>query len=278
MPRGHDLKTSAGIRMSPLIRHQGRSDGPEGRESRFGPSTAFIVTAEDMAELASEHPDQAKVEIVQKLHATCASRVFGFLRKSVSPDIADDLTQETFLKLLQVKNLERKSISISYLFRIAQNLLRRRFNVSKRRREIMEKVALFETPVHEHSSTGPVGIEGAMLDEALESLTQNEQETIRLIICDGLSYSQAAGVLNVPVSTINNWKHRALHKLRGTIDAADSQRTGQHSRPSHARSDRTRSSREHATGSQGAPGAREQAGAASEVRSETGTSRIRFAG
>ncbi|MBB47322.1 MAG: hypothetical protein CMJ33_01965, partial [Phycisphaerae bacterium] len=64
--------------MSPLIRHQGRSEGPEGRESRFGPSTAFIVTAEDMAELASEHPDQAKLEIVQRLHATCASRVLIF--------------------------------------------------------------------------------------------------------------------------------------------------------------------------------------------------------
>ena len=278
MPPGHDLKTHAGVRTSSLIRVLGRSEGPEGRASRFGPSTAFIVNAEDMAQLASEHPDRAKLEIVQTLHATCASRVFGFPRKSVSADIADDLTQETFLKLLQVRNLERKSISISYLFRIAQNLLRRRFNVSKRRREIMEKVAQFEIPVHEKSSTGPVGIESAMLDEALGSLTQNEQETIRLIICDGLSYSQAAGVLNVPVSTINNWKHRALHKLRGTIDAADSQETERHGRHSHACTDRTRGAGKQAPGSQGAPGDRGQAGPTPEVRSQTGTSRIRFAG
>ena len=101
----------------------------------------FIVTPESTAGSTSKDPVQARLEIVQKLHSTCASRVYGFLRKSVSPDIADDLTQETFLKLLQVRNLERKSISISYLFRIAQNLLRRRFNVTKRRREVMEKIA-----------------------------------------------------------------------------------------------------------------------------------------
>jgi RNA polymerase sigma-70 factor (ECF subfamily) len=228
--------------------------------------------------LAERDPEKARLEIVLKLHKTCSSRVYGFLRKSVPPDIADDLTQETFLKLLQVKNLERKSISISYLFRIAQNLLRRRFNVSKRRREIMEKVAQFDRPVHEKTSSGPVGIEALMLDEALESLTLHEQETIRLIICDGLSYTQAARVLDVPVSTINNWKHRALHKLRGIIDAADSQRTESTTSSSMRRPDHARSDREQTSCSQKTPGHHGQARSSSPSRSEADKSEIRFAG
>ena len=278
MTRGHDLKTVASVSPSPLITVLGPSERPGSRMTGFGASTAFIVNAEDMAGLAADDPDRARLEIVQTLHATCASRVFGFLRKSVSPDIADDLTQETFLKLLQVKNLERKSISISYLFRIAQNLLRRRFNVTKRRREVMEKVAQFETPVLEKSLTGPIAVESTLLDEALECLTQNEQETIRLIICDGLSYSQAARVLNVPVSTINNWKHRALHKLKGTIDAADSQQPRPQGRKSHSSSDRTRGAGEQVTCSQQASGDCEQTGVPPESRSGARISRIRFAG
>ncbi len=218
MSPGHELRSDVRSKIDVVV----RETDLDGTEERSGSSTTFIITAENMAELAARDPEKARLEIVLKLHKTCSARVYGFLRKSVSSDIADDLTQETFLKLLQVKNIERKSISISYLFRIAQNLLRRRFNVMKRRREIMEKIARSETPAQERRRPEPVGIEAMMLDSALEGLDLHEQETIRLIICDGLSYTQAARALDVPVSTINNWKHRALQKLRGTIDATDS--------------------------------------------------------
>jgi RNA polymerase sigma factor (sigma-70 family) len=58
------------------------------------------------------------------------------------------------------------------------------------------------------------------LHRAMEVLTENEQAAIRLIICRGLSYDQAARSLGVSVSTINNWKHRGVKKLRRVIDEA----------------------------------------------------------
>ena len=278
MSHGRDFKTTPSTHANSLIDIVDLSKPSHAGKGRFGPSTEFIVTPENMGGAGCENPDLARFEIVQKLHATCASRVYGFLRKSVSADIADDLTQETFLKLLQVKNLERKSISISYLFRIAQNLLRRRFNVSKRRREILEKVARFDRPLHEKTLSGPVGIEAFMLDEALESLTAHEQETIRLIICDGLSYTQAARVLGVPVSTINNWKHRALHKLKGTIDAADSQDSDSPEASSKRLPDHARSGREQASRAPETSDHHGQARGNPQGRSEARKSGIRFAG
>jgi len=276
MPQGHDLKTSSSARSTPLIDVFDRTKPSDHAGARFDRSTDFIVTPEDMDGPGSKDPAQARLEIVQKLHSTCASRVYGFLRKSVAPDIADDLTQETFLKLLQVKNLERKSISISYLFRIAQNLLRRRFNVTKRRREIREKMARFETSAHQTGSSEPVVIEASMLDAALEILTDHEQATIRLIICDGLSYTQAARVLNVPVSTINNWKHRALHKLKGTIDAADFHEKTPTDHSVHLSTDLEGSRRKQASSSPEAPGIHDEA--SKESGSRTGRTSIRFAG
>ena len=278
MPQGHDLKTSSSSQPTSIIDVLDRTK-PSGRTGdRFGPSKEFIVTPESMMASVSKDPVQARLEIVQKLHSTCASRVYGFLRKSVSPDVADDLTQETFLKLLQVQNLERKSISISYLFRIAQNLLRRRFNVTKRRREVMEKIARFETPAHEKRLPGPVAIEASMLGEALESLTVHEQETVRLIICEGLSYTQAACVLDVPVSTINNWKHRALNKLKGTIDAADFQQSPFSDQPVRLPKNQEGSQREQASRPQEAPGRDGEASRRPAKGSGSGRTSIRFAG
>jgi DNA-directed RNA polymerase specialized sigma24 family protein len=49
-------------------------------------------------------------------------------------------------------------------------------------------------------------------------LTPSEQSAIRLIVCEGLDYQAAARSLGVPVSTINNWKHRALAKLKQIIE------------------------------------------------------------
>ena len=282
MPRGHESRSHRSPQPSAhsttRIEFIPKESISGGGGEQLGPTTTFIVTAENMAELAARDPEKARLEIVLKLHKTCSSRVYGFLRKSVPPDIADDLTQETFLKLLQVKNIETKSISISYLFRIAQNLLRRRFNVTKRRREIMEKVARQEAPARKNRSSEPMGLESMMLDEALEGLDVHEQETIRLIICDGLSYTQAARALDVPVSTINNWKHRALRKLRGTIDAADSQDAKQAFFSTQRRRDHGGSRSQQETRSQTPSGHLEQVSRSRPGSSKRGKDQVRVAG
>ena len=68
-------------------------------------------------------------------------RVYGFLRKSTTPDVAEDLAQEVFLRLLQHPELDRLTISISYLLKIAHNLLRRRYARASRLRELLEERA-----------------------------------------------------------------------------------------------------------------------------------------
>ncbi|MFM7133611.1 MAG: sigma factor-like helix-turn-helix DNA-binding protein, partial [Planctomycetota bacterium] len=45
-------------------------------------------------------------------------------------------------------------------------------------------------------------------------LEKDEQDAIRMIVCEGKSYQHAAEALGVSVTTINNWKHRGIVKLR----------------------------------------------------------------
>ncbi|MEE2973044.1 MAG: sigma factor-like helix-turn-helix DNA-binding protein, partial [Planctomycetota bacterium] len=70
------------------------------------------------------------------------------------------------------------------------------------------------------------------LQRAMDRLGGDERDALRLIVCEGLSYAEAARSLGVTVSTINNWKHRGLGRLRKLIEAerllqrTDGERTG----------------------------------------------------
>ena len=87
------------------------------------------------------HATQIRAALVLDLFDLYYERVFAFLRKSTTPDAAEDLAQETFVRLLQHPDLESLTLSISYLLKIAHNLLRRRYARASRLRELLEERA-----------------------------------------------------------------------------------------------------------------------------------------
>ena len=151
-------------------------------------------------------------------------RVYAFLRKSTTPDVAEDLSQEVFVRLLQHPELERLTISISYLLKIAHNLLRRRYARAARLRELLEERVVMDggdeaararARVRSDASQADLGSD--VLETALGLLGKDEQDAVRLIVCEGKSYQHAAEALGVSVTTINNWKHRGIMKLRKLV-------------------------------------------------------------
>ena len=56
--------------------------------------------------------------IVLDLFERYYSRVYAFARRSVGANVAEDATQEAFLRLLQHPRLEELDISISYMLRV----------------------------------------------------------------------------------------------------------------------------------------------------------------
>lgn len=165
---------------------------------------------------------QQRATLVLDLFDLYYERVYAFLRKSAAPDVAEDLAQEVFLRLMQHPDLERLEISISYLLKIAHNLLRRRFARASRLRELLEERVQREGgdpelgPCRNERSSDDVG--AGILETALGLLGRDEQDAIRLIVCEGKSYQHAAEALGVSVTTINNWKHRGIVKLRKYIE------------------------------------------------------------
>jgi RNA polymerase sigma-70 factor (ECF subfamily) len=192
-------------------------------------------------------PSQSSVErsrIVGDLYRANYHRVFGFARRLVGEDEAEEVAHEAFCRLLKVRNLERMTISTAYLLRIAENLIRRKYERAQRYRVVLERSGMVVSDRSEDSRTAclPGGdgsgepaespLDSARLASVLRRLTSEEQSAVRLIVCEGLDYQAAARSLGVPVSTINNWKYRGLAKLRQLIDAPSALR------PCAARSDR----------------------------------------
>jgi RNA polymerase sigma factor (sigma-70 family) len=169
----------------------------------------------------------ARARVVQALFDEHHGRVVAFLRRLTDGERAEDLAQEVFFRLFSVRNLENREITVSYLFRIGENLVRKAYHREVRHRRAGEDLRNRSDAGVDHGSdpadrgsTGMGFVSNATLQQALATLTDNEQAAIRLIVCRGLSYEQAAQSLGVNVSTINNWKHRGVAKLRNIIGDA----------------------------------------------------------
>ena len=170
---------------------------------------------------------ETRSDYVMRLFEAYYNRVFAFTRRSAPMDVAEDVTQEVFIRLLQHPRLEELDLSVSYLIKVAHNLLRRRHARSSRLRELLDTAVKDDLVLRgrDPNRTGPrhemPSMTTKQLKNAMNELTSEECEAIRMIVHDGKSYHHAAKALGVTVTTINNWKHRGLSKLRKFAEQLD---------------------------------------------------------
>ena len=73
-----------------------------------------------------QNEEETREDFVMRLFEAYYTRVFAFTRKCAPQDVSEDVTQEVFVRLLQHPRLEQMDLSVSYLIKVAHNLLRRR--------------------------------------------------------------------------------------------------------------------------------------------------------
>jgi len=153
-------------------------------------------------------------KLVLELFDAYYNRVYCFTRKSLAQHAAEDIAQEVFTRLLQVNNLEQKTITSSYLIKIADNLIKRHYNkdlrinryIDSQRDEAIRDLRGYKKEEAIWSNKD--------VTDAMSCLPAHERDAVRLVICEGLSYEEASASLGVPVSTVNNWKYRGINKLK----------------------------------------------------------------
>ena len=146
-------------------------------------------------------------------------RLYGYaISLSQNPDTSKDLVQECALKVLNAHNIPTdQSAYRAWLFRILRNT----FLDHLRRRKTLENWE------NDPSHLNPDGMEYISGDERfinalsvkfeMAKLPTGQREIIGLIDVAGLSYSEAAELLGVPVGTVMSRISRARHRLATAI-------------------------------------------------------------
>lgn len=149
------------------------------------------------------------VQMYNRLVSRWEKRVFNYLLRIVgSPDDAQDVSQEAFLKAYQsLARLDDPARFGPWLYRIAHNeaisLIRRR-----RPAEDVDMAAM----------AAPRSLAGVELSLAVETalgrLTPEQREAVLLKVYEGFKFDEIAGILGCPASTVKSRVYTGLEQLK----------------------------------------------------------------
>jgi RNA polymerase sigma-70 factor, ECF subfamily len=130
---------------------------------------------------------------------------------------ADDLVQETLVRALYKEHLWQPGTDLrAWLFTIMHNQ-----NVNEIRRAIRDDttVDLENCSAILTATTDPTASRQLReLDHALAQLPEEQRQVILLVGLEGMSYEDAAAILDVPIGTIRSRLSRGRESLRKLMD------------------------------------------------------------
>jgi RNA polymerase sigma-70 factor (ECF subfamily) len=139
--------------------------------------------------------------------------VFRFLRRMTgSPSLAEDLTQEVFLRVVRgLEAYDERSREVSWIFRIARNVLIDRHRSRERSPQdaSMQDAAVFSRPATQ--------VLTAILDEALSRLPEEDREAFLMREVGGLGYREIAEASGASLDAARMRIYRARLALRQAL-------------------------------------------------------------
>ncbi|MBR5619521.1 MAG: RNA polymerase sigma factor [Clostridia bacterium] len=124
---------------------------------------------------------------------------------------AEDVTQETFLRLLQCRKAFRDTEHLkAWLIRVTINLCKN--HLRDTRREIPAE----DVPAPLHAETDSV------LD-AVRALPENERNAVYLHYYEGYTAAEIASILSSRTNTVLSWLRRGRETLRETLGGLDNE-------------------------------------------------------
>lgn len=154
------------------------------------------------------------------LHEALAPRIKAYMmRNGAAADVAEDLAQEAMLQVWRKAKLysQEKGTATSWIYTIARNL-----RIDKFRREyVWQEMPDGHEDVPDEAALPDEQVSAdersAILRKALLSLPSEQAEVIELSFLDGLSHSEIAGKLSVPLGTVKSRMRLAYSKLKDDV-------------------------------------------------------------
>ena len=151
----------------------------------------------------------------ERLYHRHTARIHSLCRRMLSPDAADEVTQDVFVRAWQKLSLFRGESAFStWLHRLAINvILAKRGDLAKQRGRFNDDEVVFER------LPGRTVMHDARMDfeSALQKLPEGAREVFVLHDIEGYKHEEIAEMLGVTAGTSKSQLHRARMTLRDCL-------------------------------------------------------------
>lgn len=182
-------------------------------------------TDQEVARLALEGREAAYRELIRRYQRPVYSLIFRMIHNR---ELAEDLTQETFIKVLNALESYRPEYRFSsWIFKIANNttidhLRRRKLDTlsihGSSQADSSEAIAATAIQISDDRENPLEEVLARELGEQIEAavaqLRPEYRSCILLRHVDGRSYEEIAEILELPLGTVKTYIHRARNELR----------------------------------------------------------------
>ena len=153
------------------------------------------------------------------LYDATASRVFGLVRRLlVDSAQAEEVTQEVYLEIWQTATRyeTNRGSAMAWMLTLAHRRAvdRIRSSQSSRNRDTRIGIRDLEREYDDVAETVEIRIESERVKRALDKLTELQRQAVTLAYFKGLSHSEVAAMLHVPVGTVKTRLRDGMIRLR----------------------------------------------------------------
>ncbi|SHK59263.1 RNA polymerase sigma-70 factor, ECF subfamily [Desulfatibacillum alkenivorans DSM 16219] len=180
----------------------------------FGSRHAKRTDAELMA-LVAKGDEKAFEELLKRYQGVVYNFAMYMLK---DPSEAEDIAQETFLRLYKTSAAYRQKASLkTFLLRIAKNLCIDHFR--KKKPDLLNELPEIPTEATPLSQL-EAAVSADMLEKAIDDLPVNQRTAVLLRHMEQLSYNQIAEVMEVSLGAVESLLVRARRTLRAAVSEA----------------------------------------------------------
>ena len=186
-------------------------------------------TDQEVVELARKGEEVAYRELLRRYQRPVFSLIYRMVRDR---ELAEDLAQETFVKVLNALDRYRSEYKFSsWVFKIANNAA-----IDHLRRKELDTLSLeggpdATTPERVEATALQLGDQaespleelearelGSEIERAIGRLRPEYRSCIILRHVEGRPYDEIAGILDLPLGTVKTYIHRARAELKESLD------------------------------------------------------------